>query len=97
MVGSYIVWLLRCPPTGRATDDAAHADIREHAVMTSHEPSDKFWFCMEHHRVEKSEDTHSTDHLGPFPTEDVAAHALETVAEREKAYDAEDSAWNGDD
>jgi len=75
----------------------AHPDIRDDAFMTSHEPSDKFWFCMEHHRVEKSEDTHGSDHLGPFPTEDAAAHALETVAEREKAYDAEDSAWNGDD
>ena len=28
---------------------------------------------------------------------DAAAHALQTIADREKAYDAEDSEWDGDD
>ena len=52
---------------------------------------------MEHRRVEKLEDTDSANRIGPFPTEEQAARALETVHEREKAYDAEDSAWeNGD-
>jgi len=63
--------------------------------MMSTEPSGKFWFCLDHHRVENREETHGSHHLGPFPSEEAAAHALETVAERERAYDAEDDAWNG--
>jgi hypothetical protein len=64
--------------------------------MTSRELAGEFWFCMKHRRVEKFEDTDSANRIGPFPTPDAAAHALETIREREKAYDAEDSAWNGD-
>lgn len=64
--------------------------------MTSRELSGEYWYCMEHRRVEKYEDTDSTNRIGPFPSEEAAAHALETIHEREKAYDAEDSAWNGD-
>ena len=52
---------------------------------------------MVHRRVEKYEDTDSTNRIGPFPTEAAAANALETIREREKAYDVEDSAWEGDD
>jgi len=70
--------------------------VRDDAFMTSSDTTGRFWFCIEHHRVEKGEDTHGSNHLGPFPTEEAAARALETVAERERAYDAEDSAWNGD-
>jgi hypothetical protein len=80
-----------------ATAGARSADVGDYACMTGREPAGKFWFCMEHRRVESSEETHGSDHLGPFPTVDAAAHALETVAEREKAYDAEDSEYNGDD
>jgi hypothetical protein len=70
--------------------------VRDDAYMTSSAPSDKFWFCIEHHRVETSEQIHGSNKLGPYPTEDAAAHALETAAERTKAYEAEDAAWNGD-
>jgi hypothetical protein len=61
--------------------------------MTSRELAGEFWFCMKHRRVEKFEDTDSANRIGPFPTAEQAAHALETIHEREKAYDAEDSAW----
>jgi len=71
--------------------DAPSVDLRGDAFMTNPEPSDEFCFYMEHRRVEKSEDVHSADHLGPFLTEDAAGHALETVAKREKAYGADDS------
>jgi hypothetical protein len=64
--------------------------MRHDAFMTSSEPAGKFWFCLEHHRVETSEEIHGSNKLGPWPTEDAAAHALDTVAERNKAYDAED-------
>ncbi len=61
--------------------------------MTSRELSDEYWFCMKHRRVEKYGETDSTNRIGPFPTEQQAAHALETIADREKAYDKEDSEW----
>ncbi len=60
--------------------------------MTSDNSSGKFWFCMDHHRVETSEQTHGSNHLGPWPSEEAAGRALETVAERESAYEAEDNA-----
>ncbi len=58
--------------------------------------SGEWWFCMEHRRPERYEDTDSTNRIGPWPTEEAAARALETIHEREKAYDKEDSEWNGD-
>ena len=77
-------------------DDAQRGELRDDARMTSRELSGEYWYCMEHRRVEKYEDTDSANRIGPFPTEDAAAHALQTIHDREKAYDAEDSAWNGD-
>lgn len=65
--------------------------------MTSRELAGEYWYCMKHHRVEKYEDTDSTNRIGPFSTYDAAAHALQTIAEREKAYDKEDSEWNDDE
>ena len=52
-----------------------------------------YWYCLKHHRVEIFEQTDSIDRLGPFKDATQAARALETVAEREKRYNAEDSAW----
>jgi hypothetical protein len=71
--------------------------LRHDGRMTSRELAGEFWFCMKHRRVEKLEDTDSANRIGPFPTEEQAAHALETIHEREKAYDAEDSAWEDGD
>jgi hypothetical protein len=64
--------------------------------MTSRKPEGKFWFCLDHHRVETRDEIHGSNKLGPFPTEEAAARALETHAARERAYDAEDAAWNGE-
>lgn len=58
--------------------------------------SDEWWFCMEHRRAERFADTDSTNRIGPFHSEAEAERALQTIAEREKAYDAEDAEWNGD-
>ncbi len=55
-----------------------------------------FWYCMKHRRVEPYHGCANSDRIGPFPTEDAAAHALQTIAEREKRYAAEDSA-DGDE
>lgn len=64
-------------------------------METSDKRDDEFWYCQEHHRVEKYRDTDSTDRIGPFDSYDAAAHALQTIADREKRYDAEDEAWDG--
>ena len=71
--------------------------MRHDALVTSRELSDEYWYCLAHHRVERFADTDSTNRIGPFASEEAAAHALETIREREKAYDAEDSAWEGAD
>jgi hypothetical protein len=71
--------------------------VRDDRSMTSRELSDEYWYCMDHRRVEKFEDTDSKNRIGPFPTAEAASRALQTIAEREKAYDSEDSAWEGDD
>jgi hypothetical protein len=55
-----------------------------------------FWFCLDHHTVEPFEGCGSHNRIGPFGTEAEAAHALQTIAERERRYDEEDSAWEGD-
>jgi hypothetical protein len=85
------------PGTSRAGLDALRDDVRDDRSMTSRELSDEYWYCMDHRRVEKFEDTDSKNRIGPFPTAEAAAHALQTIAEREKAYDSEDSAWEGDE
>jgi hypothetical protein len=65
--------------------------------MTERELAGEYWFCMKHRRVEKFEDTDSANRIGPFASEDAAAHALQTIHDREKAYDISDSEWNDGD
>ena len=55
--------------------------------MSAHEEG--FYYCLKHHRVEPYEGCADKHRLGPFPTADAAAHALETVAAREAQYEAE--------
>jgi len=64
--------------------------------MADDELEGTFWFCLKHRRVETFESADSKDRLGPFPDADTASHALQTIADREKRYQAEDSAWDGD-
>lgn len=64
--------------------------------MTSRELDGEYWFCLKHHRVERYEDTDSSNRIGPFDTEAAAAQALETIARRNERYDREDAEWNGD-
>lgn len=54
-----------------------------------------YWFCLTHHRVEGEEGCRSADRLGPYPSEAAAARALESVEERNEAWD-NDPAWNDD-
>jgi hypothetical protein len=64
--------------------------------MADGELEGTFWFCLKHHRVETFESADSKDRLGPFADADAASHALQTIADRENRYQAEDSAWDGD-
>ena len=52
-----------------------------------------WWYCQDHHRAEVFSDCNSRNRIGPFGSESAAARALETIAERERRYDAEDQAW----
>ena len=57
--------------------------------------SDKFWYCLKHHRVEHENLCSYADRLGPYPTEAEASRALEKVKERNEAWD-NDPRWNDD-
>ncbi len=56
----------------------------------------EYWFCLTHHTVEGRDGCKNADRLGPYATEQEAARALETVAERNEAWD-DDPKWNDDD
>jgi hypothetical protein len=57
--------------------------------MTSN--SEQWWYCLKHHRVEGADTACAgKDLLGPYPTREEAAHALERVQERNKEWDDQD-------
>ncbi|MGI8517523.1 MAG: hypothetical protein ACR2ME_04140 [Acidimicrobiia bacterium] len=61
------------------------------------EPSDQQWFyCLHHQSVEPVDGCRSEVRLGPYPTRDEAARALETAEKRNQAWE-EDPAWNDDE
>jgi hypothetical protein len=49
-----------------------------------------WWFCLKHKTVEHGAGCPGKDRLGPYATEDAAAHALETVQRRNEEWDAVD-------
>jgi hypothetical protein len=49
-----------------------------------------WWFCLKHHEVEHGPGCPGKDRLGPYPTQDAAEHALETVRRRNEEWDADD-------
>lgn len=52
-----------------------------------------WYFCLKHDTVEDRDGCASRDRLGPYPTRDEAARAVESVHEREERLQAEDRAW----
>lgn len=48
-------------------------------------------------QTEQEGQSRSTDLLGPYPTQEAAANALQSVHENQERLDAEDSAWSGRD
>lgn len=55
--------------------------------------SDKYYYCLVHKTVEGEDGCRATDRLGPYDSQSAASHALETAAERTKAWD-NDPDWN---
>ncbi len=49
-----------------------------------------WWFCLKHHEVEPDAGCPGKWRLGPYPTRDDAARALETVRRRNEEWDAQD-------
>jgi hypothetical protein len=50
-----------------------------------------WWYCLKHHTVEDDNgDCPGKDRLGPYPTPEAAARALETVQRRNEEWDARD-------
>ena len=43
----------------------------------------EYFWCLKHHTVETADDCKAADHLGPYPSPQSAAEALDTVAARE--------------
>jgi hypothetical protein len=66
-------------------------------MSSSHDLQGTYWYCVAHSRVEMFPDVDSQNRIGPFSDEQSAAHALQTIADREKRYEKEDSAWSDDD
>ena len=57
--------------------------------------SDKYYFCLNHHTVEGEDGCKAADRMGPYESAAEASRALETAAERTKAWD-NDPDWNDD-
>lgn len=53
----------------------------------------EFWFCLKHHAVEGAGGCANKHRLGPYASREEAASALETVEERNEAWD-NDPRWN---
>ncbi len=57
--------------------------------------AERYYYCLEHHAVEGEVGCPGRDRLGPYPSEQAASRALETVKERNDAWD-NDPKWNDD-
>ena len=49
-----------------------------------------WWFCVKHKTVEPEDGCPAKDRLGPYPTREAAAHALETAKKRNEEWDKQD-------
>lgn len=60
------------------------------------DPYDEEWYyCLDHKAVEPEEGCRAEVRIGPFPTKEKAAAALETVEERNLDWES-DPNWNDD-
>ncbi len=51
-----------------------------------------FWWCLTHGAVEEGDGCPNKERLGPYPSREQAASALQRTAERTAAEDARDEA-----
>jgi hypothetical protein len=56
---------------------------------------EKWYYCLEHRAVEPRSGCRDAVRLGPYPTPDAAAEALDTVERRNRAWD-NDPDWDDD-
>jgi len=52
-----------------------------------------FYYNISTGQVEREGQSKAKDLLGPYPTEEAAAHALESIREREQQKETEDREW----
>lgn len=50
----------------------------------------KWYYCLEHKRVEKEDGCPNSERMGPYVSELEAQQALKHAAERNAAFDADD-------
>jgi hypothetical protein len=50
----------------------------------------QWWFCLKHKTVEPEAGCPAKDRLGPYPSQEEAARALETARRRNEEWDAAD-------
>jgi hypothetical protein len=57
----------------------------------------QYYWCLKHSRVETDANMcPGVERLGPYGTAAEAERALDLVAERNEAWDAEDERWHGE-
>lgn len=54
----------------------------------------KWYYCLVHKRVEPEEGCAHSERMGPYDTEDQAAHAMELAHKRNEEWDEADR-WGG--
>jgi hypothetical protein len=50
----------------------------------------QWWFCLTHMRVEEGAGCPNKDRMGPYASQDEAAHALERARQRNEAWRKQD-------
>jgi hypothetical protein len=50
----------------------------------------QWWYCLRHKRAERGPGCPGKDRLGPYPSQEAAERALETVRRRNEEWDAAD-------
>jgi hypothetical protein len=50
-----------------------------------------WYYCFKHKKVERRDECHTMDRMGPYPTRDDAEHWRDRVAERNAAWGDDDS------
>ncbi len=60
------------------------------------EPNSQWFYCLDHKQVEPENGCRAEVRLGPYPTREEAAKALETAERRNLEWD-NDPAWKDDD